>query len=81
MKKLSLVLVATGMLVLSACNHTPAEKAIDNAADNASEQLDNAADSLESAADNASNEATAAALENTADALENTADHVGENHM
>lgn len=81
MKKLSLVLVATGLLALSACNKTPAEQVVDNAADNASEQIENAADSLEAAADNATNEATEATLENAADNLHDAADNVGENHM
>ena len=81
MKKLSLVLAATGLIALSACSKTPAEQAVGNAADNASEVIENAADSVEAAADNATNEATEASLENTADNLHDAAGNVGENKM
>jgi len=73
MKKLSLVIVAAGLMALAACNkQTPAENAIDNQA----AALENQADALDNAADYASNEATESALENASDAAENAADAV-----
>lgn len=67
MKKLSIAIVAAGLLTLAACNKSPEAQAVENAGDNASATVDNAADMLEAAADNSSNAATEASLENAAD--------------
>ena len=69
MNKLSLVLVAAGLISLAACNkQTPAENAVDNTV----AMLENQADALDDAADATGNQA----LENASDALENKADAV-----
>ena len=73
MKKLSLVLVAAGLMSLAACNKpTPTE----NAAENTAAVLENQADTLDAAADQTENDATSANYANAADALQEAADNV-----
>lgn len=71
MKKLSVLVLATGLASLSACNSTPREQAADTIEANA----EAVADHLEDAADNAGTDAAEATLENTAEAVRETGDN------
>ena len=75
MKKMTLVLAATGLLALSACNKTPEAQNVIDTGDNVAAALDNTADNLEATADNATGMA-ANTIENAADATKNAADTV-----
>ena len=74
MKKFTLVLAATGLLALAACNKTPEAQNVIDAGDNAMSEIANTADNLEATADNA-----VAAVDNAADnataAVENATDN------
>ncbi|SEM62039.1 hypothetical protein SAMN05192583_0857 [Sphingomonas gellani] len=76
MKKIALVLAATGLFAVAACNRTPTEAAADNVSDNLEAQADN----LQAQADNATTANEAAALTNASENVENQADAV-EDHV
>jgi len=78
MKKFALVLAATTLLPLAACNRTPTEQAADNLSDNLEVQADNLEAMSENAAD-MGDANTAAALDNASEATENRADAVETN--
>jgi hypothetical protein len=74
MKKFTLVLAATGLLALSACNKTPEAQNVIDAGDNAMSEIANTADNLEATADNATN-AVEAVADNATNAVAATADN------
>jgi hypothetical protein len=74
MKKFTLILAATGLLALSACNKTPEAQNVIDAGDNAMTEIANTSDNLEATADNATN-AVAAAGDNAVAAVSNAADN------
>lgn len=78
MKKIVLVAAATGLLSLAACAKSPEAQAVANNAEMMQDALDNAADNLEAMADDTSNAAAAASMENQADALEQASENVGD---
>jgi hypothetical protein len=75
MKKFTLVLAATGLLALAACNKTPEAQNVIDAGDNAAAALENTADNLEAVADNSMG-AVANATDNAAATVSNAADAV-----
>jgi len=74
MKRISVFVMAAGLVSLTACNSTPREQAADNIEANA----ESVADNLEDAADNVSNGAAEDRLENAADAVRATGQNQAE---
>ena len=74
MKKFTLILAATGLLALSACNKTPEAQNVIDAGDNAMSEIANTADNLEATADNATAN-VAAVADNAMGAVENATDN------
>jgi hypothetical protein len=77
MKKIVLVAAAAGLLSVSACSKSPEAAAVENNAEMMQDALDNAADNLEAMADESANAAAAESMENQADTLEQASDNVG----
>jgi hypothetical protein len=75
MKKFTVVLAATGLLALAACNKTPEAQNVIDTGGNAAAALENTADNLEAVADNTTG-AAANAIGNAAEATSNAADTV-----
>jgi uncharacterized lipoprotein YajG len=78
MKKMILAVAATGLLSLAACSKSPEAQAVANNAEMMQDALDNAADNLEAMADDTSNTAAAASMENQAEALKQASENVGD---
>ena len=78
MNKYALLLAATGLMSLAACNKSPEAQAVDNNAALIEDSLENAADNMEALADNTADTNASEAMENAADNLEDMKGNVAD---